>query len=92
MWWAGQMSIFQNLQATFLEPLSTGLNHSLWTIPIELEFYIVLPALYGILRLHRYLGNMRLLAIALAKFRRPTADRQQSPACRGGPSLPSATE
>jgi peptidoglycan/LPS O-acetylase OafA/YrhL len=68
LWWAGQMSIFQNLQATFLEPLSTGLNGSLWTIPIELEFYIVLPALYGILRLRRRLGNMRLLAIALASL------------------------
>jgi peptidoglycan/LPS O-acetylase OafA/YrhL len=68
LWWAGQMSIFQNFQATFLEPLSTGLNGSLWTIPIELEFYIVLPALYGILRLRRRLGNMRLLAIALASL------------------------
>jgi peptidoglycan/LPS O-acetylase OafA/YrhL len=68
LWWAGQMSIFQNVQATFLEPLSTGLNRSLWTIPIELEFYIVLPALYGILRLRRRHGNMRLLAIALASL------------------------
>ena len=68
LWWAGQMSIFQGFQAAFLEPLSTGLNRSLWTIPIELEFYIVLPALYGILRLRRRLGNMRLLAIALASL------------------------
>jgi peptidoglycan/LPS O-acetylase OafA/YrhL len=68
LWWAGQMSIFQNFRATFLEPLSTGLNESLWTIPIELEFYIVLPALYGILRLRRRLGNMRLLAIGLASL------------------------
>jgi peptidoglycan/LPS O-acetylase OafA/YrhL len=68
LWWAGQMSIFQNFQATFLEPLSTGLNYSLWTIPIELEFYIVLPALYGLLRLRRSLGNMRLFAIGLASL------------------------
>ena len=68
LWWAGQMSIFQNFQATFLEPLSTGLNHSLWTIPIELEFYLVLPALYGILQLRRRLGNIRLLAIGLASL------------------------
>ena len=68
LWWAGQMSIFQNFQAAFLEPLSTGLNRSLWTIPVELEFYIVLPALYGILRLRRRLGNMFLLAIALASL------------------------
>lgn len=68
LWWAGQMSIFQNFQAAFLKPLSTGLNGSLWTIPVELEFYIILPALYGILRLGRRLGNMRLLTIALASF------------------------
>jgi peptidoglycan/LPS O-acetylase OafA/YrhL len=68
LWWAGQMSIFQNFQPTFLEPLSTGLNRSLWTIPIELEFYIVLPTLYGILGLRRRFGNMRLLAIALASL------------------------
>jgi peptidoglycan/LPS O-acetylase OafA/YrhL len=68
LWWAGQMSIFQNFQAAFLKPLSTGLNGSLWTIPVELEFYIILPALYGILRLRRRLGNMRLLTIALASL------------------------
>jgi peptidoglycan/LPS O-acetylase OafA/YrhL len=68
LWWAGQMTIFQNLQPAFLTPLSTGLNGSLWTIPVELEFYIILPALYGILRLRRRLGNMRLLTIALASL------------------------
>jgi peptidoglycan/LPS O-acetylase OafA/YrhL len=68
LWWAGQMSIFQNFRVAFLEPLSTGLNRSLWTIPVELEFYIVLPALYGILRPRRRLGNMCLLAIALASL------------------------
>jgi peptidoglycan/LPS O-acetylase OafA/YrhL len=68
LWWAGQMSIFQNFQATFLKPPITDLNPSLWTIPIELEFYLVLPALYGVLRLRRHLGNMRLLAIALASL------------------------
>jgi peptidoglycan/LPS O-acetylase OafA/YrhL len=68
LWWTGQMSIFQGFQAAFLEPLSTGLNGSLWTIPIELEFYIVLPVLYGILRLRTRLGNMRLLAIAFASL------------------------
>jgi peptidoglycan/LPS O-acetylase OafA/YrhL len=64
-WWAAQMSIFQGYQAAFLDPLSTGLNGSLWTIPIELEFYIALPALYGILWLRRHGGNMRLLAVAI---------------------------
>jgi peptidoglycan/LPS O-acetylase OafA/YrhL len=68
MWWAGQMSIFQNFQAAFLKPLNAGLNDSLWTIPVELEFYIILPALYGILRLRMRLGNMHLLAIGLTSL------------------------
>lgn len=68
LWWAAQMSIFQSYQAAFLDPLSTGLNGSLWTIPIELEFYIVLPVLYGILRLQGPLGNMRLLAVAIVSL------------------------
>jgi peptidoglycan/LPS O-acetylase OafA/YrhL len=68
LWWAAQMSIFQGHQAAFLEPLRTGLNLSLWTIPIELQFYILLPVLYAILRLRRPLGDMRLLPIALASL------------------------
>jgi peptidoglycan/LPS O-acetylase OafA/YrhL len=68
LWWAAQMSIFQGYQAAFLDPLSTGLNGSLWTIPIELEFYIALPALYGILRLRRPGGNIRLLAVAIVSL------------------------
>jgi peptidoglycan/LPS O-acetylase OafA/YrhL len=67
LWWAGQMSIFQNVQAAFLAPLSTGLNRSLWTIPIELEFYMVLPALYRVLP-RKCPGNMRLLGLALASL------------------------
>ncbi len=72
LWWAAQMSIFQSYQPTFLKPLSTGplwgLNASLWTIPIELEFYLVLPALYGILRLRKRRGDFSLLAVAMASL------------------------
>jgi len=72
LWWAAQLSIFQSYQPTFLEPLSSGplwgLNASLWTIPIELEFYLALPALYGILRLRKRRGDFYLLAVALASL------------------------
>lgn len=66
LWWAAQMSIFQSYQPTFLKPLSGGLNGSLWTIPIELEFYLVLPALYGVMRLRKRRGNVSILVVAVA--------------------------
>ena len=69
VWWAAQMSIFQSYQGAFLKTLSTGaLNGSQWTIPIELEFYILMPVLYGILRLRSRRGHVPLLLIALGSL------------------------
>jgi peptidoglycan/LPS O-acetylase OafA/YrhL len=70
LWWAAQMSIFQNYHPTFLEPLAdSGLNGALWTIPVELEFYLLVPALYYVLRLQWRRGNVlvvTVLALSLA--------------------------
>jgi peptidoglycan/LPS O-acetylase OafA/YrhL len=66
LWWAAQMTAFQAYCPAFLRPFGTGaLNLSLWTIPIELEFYLLLPAIYTLLGLNRRRGNVPL-AILLA--------------------------
>jgi peptidoglycan/LPS O-acetylase OafA/YrhL len=62
-WWAAQMSVAQFWQPSFLRGLGThALNGSLWTITIELQFYLALPLLYGLLRLRTARGNAPLLA------------------------------
>ena len=44
---------------------SSGLNGSLWTIPIELEFYLLLPVLYRAFRPQRQRGHALILAVLL---------------------------
>jgi peptidoglycan/LPS O-acetylase OafA/YrhL len=69
LWWAAQMSFFQSYNPAFLKSFGNGtLNGSLWTIPIELEFYLLLPALYFMLRLHRRRGHALVLTVLLASL------------------------
>lgn len=69
LWWVTQMSFFQNYAPAFLKPLGSGiLNGSLWTIPIELEFYLLLPALYFILQLRRLRGHTLVLCVLAASL------------------------
>lgn len=50
-WLAAQLSIAQFYNPDFLRGFGTGvLNGSLWTIPVELQFYIALPVIYAALR------------------------------------------
>ncbi len=51
-WWAAQMTFFQTYWPAFLGawPPAGSLNPSLWTLPVELEFYLVLPVLYRLFR------------------------------------------
>ena len=63
-WWAAQMSLFQQFGPDFLQPVGMGsLNGSLWTIPVELEFYLLLPVIYAALRLRQRRGDIPLLCV-----------------------------
>ena len=49
VWLGAQLSIGQFYNPAFLRGYGVGaLNGSLWTIPVELQFYIVLPLIFGI--------------------------------------------
>lgn len=65
-WWSAQMSVAQFWGPAFLHGLPTGgINGSLWTITIELQFYVFLPLLYAWLRLRRSTGNFALALLAM---------------------------
>ena len=50
-WIIAQLTMFQFYNPEFLRPFGVGaLNGSLWTIPIELQFYIVLPIVYAVFK------------------------------------------
>jgi len=50
-WVFAQLTMFQTFNPDFLRDYGAGvLNGSLWTIPVELEFYFVIPFLYLVFR------------------------------------------
>jgi len=52
IWIAGQISFIQFYNPDFMRGFGTGvLNGSLWTLTVELQFYILVPILYWILSL-----------------------------------------
>lgn len=69
-WIAAQLTIGQFFNPEFMRLYGAGvLNGSLWTIPVELQFYIVVPVLYLVAR-NRFpssgLSNSLLGALVLA--------------------------
>ena len=66
-WWVAQLTFFQNYSPGFEWPPGVGTpNFSLWTIRVELEFYVLVPVIYVLFRLERRRGNFALLALSAA--------------------------
>lgn len=71
LWLAAQCSFVQFYNPTFLRGFGTGvLNGSLWTISIEIGFYVLLPLFYAsfINRLSRFRADLCLALLALGSF------------------------
>ncbi len=71
LWIIAQISVFQFYNPDFLRGYGIGvLNGSLWTIPIELQFYILLPILYWVFKKIRWskfiLGSIFIIFVLLS--------------------------
>ncbi|HNP47238.1 MAG TPA: acyltransferase [Bacteroidia bacterium] len=67
-WLLGQLSFMQFFNPDFLRGYGTGvLNGSLWTITVELQFYLLLPLLYFFFKKSKSV-NLLLLLLFIAFF------------------------
>lgn len=66
IWFFGQITLFQYYTPDALRYFGVGTpNGALWTIPVELEFYLLVPILYF---LNKKIGNIALLVLAACSF------------------------
>ncbi len=66
VWFAGQVTLFQYYTPESLRYFGVGTpNGALWTIPVELEFYLLVPILYF---LNKKFGNFILVLLAACSF------------------------
>jgi peptidoglycan/LPS O-acetylase OafA/YrhL len=71
LWVAAQVSFLQFYNPDFLRGFGNGaLNGSVWTIPVELGFYIAIPVIYRLViaRSNRLWADCQLAALALVSF------------------------
>lgn len=69
LWAVAQLTVAQFYNPAWLRDFGVGvLNGSLWTIPVELQFYAVLPLIYRALGLRERRWNAGLLALLVASW------------------------
>lgn len=62
----GQTTFFQFYNPDFMRSFGTGvLNGSLWTITVELQFYVLIPVLYWVLGMGSRSATIRLVLMIL---------------------------
>jgi len=67
IWILGQISFAQSYNPDFMRSYGSGvLNGSLWTITVELQFYILIPIIYWLFNLRKPLGsNIKIIGLIL---------------------------
>ena len=70
IWLFGQLSFYQFYNPDFMRAYGSGaLNGSLWTITVELQFYILIPLLYFFIkRTGRYIESNKVLVVLIIIF------------------------
>lgn len=67
VWMLAQMTVVQFYNPDFMRAFGVGvLNGSLWTITVELQFYLVTPLVYALFGLRHRRGTLPLLLLSLA--------------------------
>lgn len=62
-WIAGQVTVVQFYNPGFMRQFGTGvLNGALWTIAVELQFYVLMPVLAYLLQARRWLFGLLMVA------------------------------
>ncbi len=70
-WILGQITVLQFYNPDFMRAFGTGvLNGSLWTITVELQFYVLIPLLYWVFRQleRRRIGTNAALCVLTLAF------------------------
>ena len=66
IWFTAQVTLFQYYTPDALRYFGVGTpNGALWTIPVEIEFYLLVPLLYF---LNKKFGNIALIVLAACSF------------------------
>jgi peptidoglycan/LPS O-acetylase OafA/YrhL len=83
LWSAARVSLLNDWNPQWLRSYGTGVaNAALWTIPVEVSFYVATPMLYWLFRKTRH-SDWVLAAVIVASFAVAVVDFEYMPAGRG---------